>query len=174
MITAKQLRELLNYNPETGVFSWSVDLSNGIQSGDTAGSINKDGYMLIGINRRLYYAHRLAWLYIYGQFPKQCIDHINRNKSDNRIANLRSVSHGGNSINRPIQSNNRSGITGVRFDKRRDKWVAEIKSNGKYVYLGVYNNKLEAAKKRRKAEIEYGHCTYNFKTSAAEYIESCS
>ena len=90
MITQEELKELLDYNPETGLFTWNV--YNNIKNKTTAGTFN-DGYIQIKIKQKIYQAHRLAWLYVYGEWPKGQIDHINGIRDDNRIENLRDVTN---------------------------------------------------------------------------------
>ena len=98
-IDFKRLQEILDYDQETGIFTWKINQCGARKKGQIAGTKNKNGYIVIR-HKKLYYAHRLAWLYVHGIFPDSVIDHINRNKSDNRINNLRSVSHADNMYNR--------------------------------------------------------------------------
>ena len=151
----KYLKEILNYNSESGVFSWKKRLSNRVNVNDRAG-VCYDGYLLVGINNNQYPAHRLAWFYVYGEWPENQIDHINHNRADNRIINLRLASYKINSMNRPIQSNNTSGYVGVGFDKRYKKWSASIKINGKRKGLGYYFNVIDAVIARKMAEYKHG------------------
>lgn len=100
-MTQEELHQLLEYNPETGEFFWKSCVSKRIKVGQKAGSICKiHGYELIGIKNKQYRAHRLAWLYVYGKWPNPEIDHINRVKTDNRIANLREADRSMNNLNR--------------------------------------------------------------------------
>ncbi len=92
-LTAEYLRSILHYDQETGIFTWKVRTARRVKAGDVAGCSDGDGYRLIKVQSRLYKAHRLAWLYIHGSWPKDQIDHINRIRTDNRIANLREVSN---------------------------------------------------------------------------------
>jgi len=101
MLTQAELHQYLNYDPQTGIFTWKVKLSDKINIGQKTGCKNNRGYLLIKINKKLYRAHRLAWLYVYGYFPKFTIDHINRIKTDNRIENLRDVTIQENLKNKP-------------------------------------------------------------------------
>jgi hypothetical protein len=140
-LTAERLRELVHYDPETGIFTRKVD-RGGHKAGEVMGALSHRGYMKIGVDMRRYYAHRLAWLYIHGEMPK-VVDHINGNQMDNRIANLRNVDQAANVQNITRKSrNNKSGFLGV--SPKRKKWAAQISVNNKTVRLGVYDEK-EAA-----------------------------
>ena len=154
-LTAEKLRELLHYDPETGIFTWKVSTSNGVKVGDITGCPSGPGYLGIRLQRRLHSAHRLAWLYVYGRWPKGQIDHINRNRTDNRICNLREVSHKQNNQNRSKAGNNTSGHTGVVWHKQRSKWQATIKHNQKNVSLGLFTNLEDAVAARKAAEKLY-------------------
>jgi hypothetical protein len=132
------LRSLLDYSPETGLFVWRLSNSNVSPAGSLAGrSVNSDGYRQIVINRRFYKAHRLAWFYVHGVWPDQ-IDHINGDRTDNRLCNLRNVTSLLNTHNqRKPHCNNRSGFLGV--SKRADgRFQAEIRVSGKKRYLGAF------------------------------------
>lgn len=138
MITQTRLKELLDYDPETGVFTWRVQTSNYIRIGDVAGMIDVHGYCVIGVDRKLYKAHRLAWVYTYSIIPdKMQIDHINGNTKDNRIDNLRCVTCVVNQQNqRKARCDNTSGFLGVHpYGKG---WRARIMVNGKDKYLGTF------------------------------------
>lgn len=148
MITQQELKELLNYDQETGIFTWikiSPHLSRLI--GTKAGTKRKDGYYRVYIDNKRYYLHRLAWLYVHGELPKT-IDHVNQNPSDNRIDNLRNVTQLENMRNRKLSSNNTSGITGVTYNKSRKKWVAQININDKGYFLGHFDTAEDAKTKR--------------------------
>ena len=154
-LTAEKLREFLHYEPETGIFTRKVSTARRVKAGDVAGCPDGRGYLLIQAQSRLYRAHRLAWLYVYGTWPTDQIDHINRIRTDNRISNLREVSHKQNGQNRSKPSNNTSGYTGVRWYKRISKWVAQIRHNYKHIYLGCYNTIEEAIAARKAGELKY-------------------
>lgn len=135
MITVERVRELLIYDSETGVFRWKV-ASTRVKIGDVAGS-DGDGYRVIRIDQRNYKAHRLAWLYVHGEWPAKDIDHINGVRSDNRIANLRDVSRSVNIQNlRRARSDNSSGLLGV--SRNRGRWRAVINLEGKRHHLGYF------------------------------------
>lgn len=148
MITQNHLKSILNYDQETGIFTWKIKKGKKV-----AGSIaGKDchGYISIGIDYHQYFAHRLAWLYVYGVMPSK-IDHVNGNKSDNRILNLRPANTSQNACNSKVRSDNSSGIKGVSWDKTYKKWYAKCCINQKQYNLGKYINKADA----EKAVIEF-------------------
>ena len=154
-LTAEYLRSVLHYAQETGIFTWKVSTSRRVKAGYIAGSLDGGGYLSIKVCSRPYLAHRLAWLYTYGEWPKDQIDHINRNRSDNRISNLRDVSHKQNGQNASKPSNNTSGHPGVYWHKRDSKWVAQIRHNYKQINLGCFTNIEEAVSARKAGEKLY-------------------
>ena len=156
MLTQSELKKHFYYDAETGVFTRLTSVSSNAKKGDIAGSKCGHGYLLIAINKKRYMAHRLAWLYVYGEWPKGCVDHINHIKNDNSISNLRDVSYKGNSTNMPRNTLNTSGLTGVYWHKVKEKWQACIGVDGDVLYLGYFLGKFEAACARKSAENEYG------------------
>ena len=143
-LTVERLREVFDYNQETGLFTWKVRVAKCVHIGTIAGCIEKRiGYTTIGIDKEIYFAHRLAWLYVHGRWPDQMIDHINGKKSDNRFANLRKVTPEGNSQNvfRPNRRN-KSGYMGVIFFQ--NKWRANISIKGKTQWLGDFDSPQKA------------------------------
>lgn len=153
----KRLQELLDYNKNTGEFRWKIKKSRNIKIGDIAGYINELRYRKIMIDEKFYLAHRLAWLYVYGKFPKNEIDHINHKRDDNRINNLRDVTHLENHKNTSIQKSNTSGISGVHWYKLVGRWAASIKVNGEFKHLGHFKNIKDAKRARDKAKAKYGY-----------------
>ena len=138
-----RVRELFNFDPDTGVFTYKqVPRNTGFKIGDEAGYIRDGKYRMIKIDGRPYYAHRLAWFYMYGVWPAKIIDHINGNKQDNRIANLRNASMSQNKSNGETYANNTSGYKGVV--KCGKRWKAQITHNNKVIYLGLHDTKEEA------------------------------
>jgi len=113
--------------------------------------LDKDGYLIATIFKDFYMAHRVCWLLYYGEFPKYQIDHINHIRADNRIVNLRDVSHTDNMKNKKRYKNNKSGFMGVSWDRISNRWVANITINKKQVCLGGSNSKAEAIKMRKEA-----------------------
>ena len=141
-LTLERLKELLHYDPETGVFTWiKASYRNERRIGTTAGCTDPVGYIRIGIDGVQYWAHRLAWFYVNGVYPENVIDHRNRNKSDNRISNLRDVPHQMNMQN----MKDRKGRTLPRgVVKRNSKYAANISVNGKPVRIGTFETAEEA------------------------------
>ena len=138
VMTQNELKEILHYEPNTGMFTWLISKGN-IKAGDVAGSHGKHNHLYIKINGKNCYLHRLAWLYVYGKFPINMIDHINGIAEDNRIDNLRDVT---NTINQHNQKtahvNSKSGLIGACWNKQNKAWKAQITHQGKVIYLGLY------------------------------------
>lgn len=156
LLTQIELKTLLSYNKDTGQFCWlGFDPLHLKDKGKKAGYIGERGYTRIKINNKLYRAHRLVWLYVYGHWPKHEIDHINGDKSDNRLINLRDVPK---RINRQNQIkpmvDNRTGFLGVSVRKRDGKYIAQIGCNGKSVYLGSYDSPIKAHARYIQAKID--------------------
>ncbi len=154
-LTAEYLRSVLHYDQETGIFTWKVSTSRRVKVGDVAGSQNGGGYLQISVQSRLQLAHRLAWLHTYSEWPEDQLDHINRIRTDNRVANLRDVSTKQNMQNAGKYSSNTSGHPGVSWHKRISKWVASITHNKKRIHLGYFENLEEAIAARKAAEKLY-------------------
>ena len=156
MINQLKLFEILNYNPETGLFIWLKSIPQiRIKIGDVAGTILNDGYIQIKTNGKKYFAHRLAWLYMTGELPENDIDHINLIKNDNRFCNLRKATKTQNFGNKRKLSNNKSGIKGISWAKKANKWLAQIQINNKRIHLGYFNNIDNAAKAYENAAFKY-------------------
>lgn len=134
-LTASELRERLDYDPETGVFIWKKTLSSKNLNGKNAGKVNSHGYSSIKINYRNYLAHRLAWLFVYKEWPKQFIDHINGNRLDNRIANLRTANY---------FINNRNRTKAKGFSRVGNRFRARIVVNDRTIHLGLFDTEQEA------------------------------
>lgn len=156
MITLEYLKSILDYNPDTGIFIWKVNGNNQfVKIGGVAGHMRKNGYIVIRINKKNYRGHRLAWMYIYGEFPSEQIDHINHNRADNRISNLRLASNQENQRNASKRKDNTSGICGISWAKRQNKWRADIKVNQKQINLGYFADINQAIEARKNANIKY-------------------
>ncbi len=143
MLTADRLRHLLFYDPDTGMFTWLNPLGTVAKRGDPAGAKPDHGYIRLRVEGRLYKAHRLAWLYVYGKFPDAEIDHINRDGLDNRIGNLREATRSQNMMNGIARKNNKAGVKGVH--RKGGRWVASICKNSKPISIGYFLTKEEAA-----------------------------
>jgi len=156
--TQKQLKSLLHYDHNTGDFIWKINSRNKRNKGKIAGCVRKglNAYRLIKINRKIYFAHRLVWLYVTGNWPENEIDHINGNKSDNRFNNLRDVKPLENQRNRKRPIDNTSGCIGVNWHKTNKAWQAKITVQGKTLFLGLYHDINDAIKSRKEAEAKYG------------------
>lgn len=139
-VDAGTLRAVLSYDPETGVFTRIVATSNVIRAGDVAGGHHNEGYVRISVGNRRYLAHRLAWLYMTGEWPSKEIDHINGVRSDNRWVNLREATSVENNRNR----HDYHPFKGTCFHKPNGKWNARLKVNGKHRSLGYYHSREEA------------------------------
>lgn len=144
-VTVERLKELLDYDPMTGLFKWKVR-RKGVEAGDVAGAVNHEGYISIGIDNSVYKAHRLAWLYMFGRMPNGMMDHRNGDRADNRIENLREATPGQNSQNKHVASakNKSSGLMGVSWSNDRNKFYARICVNGKVRALGRFDTAEEA------------------------------
>lgn len=139
MLTQNRLKELLHYDPETGVFTWIAN-NKRIQKGCVAGHEHANGYIRIAIDGYQYKAHRLAWLYMTGESPQQQVDHINNQKHDNRWLNLRLASNAENSLNKPIGKRNTSGVKGVHWSIEKERWLAQLTIQGKKVQIGSFDD----------------------------------
>ena len=159
-ITQQQLQQTLNYNPDTGIFTWAND-SKRVKAGTKAGTITNQGYVRIKILDKVYMAHRLAWLYVYGVMPSEQIDHINHDKANNRIENLREATNQQNQFNKPKSKYSKSNYKGISFHKKSNKWLAQININKVNTYLGIFDTEEEAAlayqNKSKEIHKEFAH-----------------
>ena len=151
---------LLEYEPETGLFRWKVKRNSyggKIAPGVVAGTVNKDGYVCIKVDGRLWRAHRLAWLFVTGEVPAKGmeIDHVNGSRSDNRWVNLRLASKAQNMWNAKRPAANVSGTKGVSWVADRKQWLARIKAHGRVIHLGQFSSKDEAIAARKAGEAKY-------------------
>ncbi len=152
MITANRLRELLDYDHETGWFTWVVSRPHR-PAGSRAGTTTDNGYRAVSIDGTRYYEHRLVWLWMAGTFPPEEIDHINRQRHDNRFCNLRCASRCENGANRASDSNNRHGFMGI-WQARNGRYAAGITKNGRKTFLGYFDTAEEAHGAYAQASIE--------------------
>ena len=153
-LTAERAREVLEYDPDTGMFTWKI-ARPGCVAGAVAGTINGDGYVQIEIDFVLHKAHRLAWLIVTGEWPKGQIDHINRVRTDNRWCNLRDATPLDNSRNRTPNAGSKSGVVGVTAAGK--KWSAYIGVDNRTIRLGRFDDLADAVAARMSAErIHFG------------------
>jgi hypothetical protein len=152
-MTQERLREVLHYNPETGVFNWRKQRP-GCVPGREVGTIT-NGYRQIQIDYKLFRACRLAWRYTTGSWPDCLVDHINGIRDDDRWCNLRAATYEENARNKSLCPRNTSGKVGVYQIKANGKWGAEIGINGSNIKLGCYEVKVDAVAARCEAEKHY-------------------
>ena len=160
IVTQEELKRKFSYNSKTGLFTRLKKMGN-----FKAGSIvvikpHHSGYLYLRMTLdsgevKSFSLHRLAWLYENGILP-EFIDHLNHNRSDNRILNLRSVTRQDNNMNQTLSKHNTSGVMGVSWHKRQQKWCAGIKVKYKKIYLGSFDDKNDAILARKEAELKYG------------------
>ena len=159
------LKNRLDYNSETGVFKWKFKnvnqpddkIFNKLFGGKIIFSKNHNGYLQIKIDKKSFLIHRIAYLFMTGEWPNGQIDHINGDRVDNRWDNLRVVNNEENQKNQKIYSNNTSGVIGVSWCETKNKWKVQISGNKKRIYLGLFKNFNEAVRARKNAEVIYGY-----------------
>ena len=174
-ITPQLLRELLDYDPETGSLTWkrrnpkwfadgkrgacaAANVWNARYAGKYAfTALDTNGYRRGAIFRQSLYGHRVAWAVYYGEWPDDEIDHIDGSRANNKIENLRAASRSENCLNIAMKSSNTSGVTGVSWDKINELWESRIHNNGKCKRLGRFACLSAAAIVRKAAESRYGY-----------------
>jgi len=154
ILTQDRLKELLQYDADTGVFTYKIKRLR-CEVGAVAGTRDNHNYLLCSIDGKIYKLHRLAWLYVYGHWPDNQIDHIDHNPSNNAIANLRDVSSAKNHQNRSRKTKSTSGHLGVSWHKINKRWQAAIVLKGKSIHLGQYTDLDAAIAARKQAELKY-------------------
>ena len=155
ILTQSRLKELLTYDPDTGVFNWRAKRRT-VKAGAIAGTRSPKNYISISVDAKVYLAHRLAWLYTYGDWPTSELDHINRICDDNRAANLRLADRYTNTRNTKPRKDSLSGVKGVRWHKTQARWESRIQHNHKPITIGYYGNLQDAVQARKIAEILLG------------------
>ncbi len=142
-MTQEMLRSLVEYDADTGLFTWLERRGGTADANGRAGGLQKTGYVSIVIGNKRYLAHRLAWFYVHGAWPQHQIDHVNGDRADNRLSNLREATNRQNQANRKVTSS--SGVKGVSWSKTKRKWVAGIYTNKKRTYIGYFDDKAAAS-----------------------------
>jgi len=170
-LTQEIVQHLFNYNSETGELRWKRAPFTCSKKGASANT-NCNGYYHVRVYGKIYGVHRIIWLYVYGYLPENDIDHIDRNRANNKISNLREVSRQCNQRNTGLQSNNKSGVTGISFKPLHFAWTASIKVNGKHYSLGIYTDYIEAVCTRLAAEECLGWPDCNVNSPAYQFIKS--
>ncbi len=160
ILTQEYLKSILDYNLDTGIFTWKVNKAQRTKIGDVAGWLS-NGYTKIEINNNSYNAHRLAWLYVYGKLPENLVDHIDGNRSNNKISNLRESTYQTNSQNYKTPKTNKSGVKNVSWYKSMNKWVVSISVKKIKKTIGYFDNlefaELVAIEARNKYRGEFAN-----------------
>jgi hypothetical protein len=147
MLTHEYVKRLFDYDPATGLLRWKVSRPKLARIGSLAGDTRSKGYSVVRIDGSPYMIH-IIWLWMTCELPNQTIDHADKNPRNNRWANLRQATRSQQQMNRGVQANNRSGHTGVHWEKRRQKWLAKIYIGRRFIHLGSFNSLTEAVKCR--------------------------
>lgn len=157
-IVYNYMKEFYSYDSDSGKFIRVKESRNSNPVGTFVGTLNEElGYYVANIKCKLYYIHRLVWLYHYGEYPSELIDHINGDRADNRLSNLRLASYNGNQYNRRLSKNNKSGYKGVSWCKVRNKWLSQCMIGKKHKFLGYYDTADEASEVYQKyTKIHHG------------------
>jgi len=160
-LTHSRVRERLDYDPKTGILSWKKGTGRrGTLKNGRAGTLNTKGYRQVHVDGKTYRAGRLIWFWMTGEWPTHLIDHINRDRGDDRWANLRQATHSENAINRPLDHKNKSGYKGVR--KEGNRWRATIYKDYRPIHLGFFPTPEEVAIEYQKAAQKlYGEFAQN-------------
>jgi hypothetical protein len=158
MLTAERLRELLRYDPETGIFTRLSCPSRPSWIGKTVGSDRGKGWLSTRLDGAQYFMRDLAWLYMTGEWPTHTVDHENRVKADNRWANLREATHAQQAQNRKVYRTSKSGVPGVirvPYGRQEPRWRTQIEIGGRALYLGFFEDFELAEFVRKEAERKY-------------------
>lgn len=152
-LTIERLKELYHYDPSSGVFKRLKKTSNRGSLGVVSGHTRKDGYQVLRIDGELYFLHRLAWFYMNETWPPE-IDHIDGNPSNNTFSNLREATSSQNKINRQTGKKSRNIPKGVCWHKGASKWMAQVRKDKQYIYLGLFESLEKAVAEYEKASKE--------------------
>lgn len=153
-LSHEELKRLLHYNPETGIFTW-LNTRGSVKAGKKAGRTHRGrNYQRIRINGVIYQSHRLAWLYMTGKWPENQIDHINGIKDDNRFHNLREATNSQNSFNKKARSDSGTGYKCVSWHRKSRKYAAYIRIKGRQVHLGTFDTPEEAHEAYKQKSLE--------------------
>ncbi len=156
MLSVEDVRKFFNYDPETGLITWRVKRSQNVRIGDLCGYARSNGYLHVGFAYGLHYAHRIAWMHFHGEEAPEYVDHIDGNRANNRIANLRAATRALNAQNvrRAYSNNKSSGLLGVYWRKIERRWQAKIQLNKKSYDLGFFDTKEAAHEAYLRAKRE--------------------
>ncbi len=153
-ITQSRLRELVAYDPETGILRYLRDVG-GKKAGERCGWLHPAGWRYLSVDGKTYRAARLIWFYMTGEWPDRLVDHENRIRDDDRWVNLRLATGAQNARNATLSRRNSSGVKGVMWYKRHGRWTASIRVDRKLIHLGYFSTIEEAAAARRAAELQH-------------------
>lgn len=170
-LTQARVKELFDYR-EDGKLIWKKQIGSRAMVGTVAGYLGKNGYRQLRLAKKLYRGHRIVWLWHYGYLPENGVDHINRERDDNRIENLREVSMSCNIRNTGNFSHNTSGVKGVRLYRSGEKWIAQVKVSGKSIHLGTHLDFFEAVCHRLAGEQALGWPGCDSSSPAYQYVQA--
>jgi hypothetical protein len=154
LISHSDLCSILDYCPNKGIFTWAITDRLGFK-GKIAGSLRPSGYITINFGGKYYQAHRLAWFYVTKKWPRCYIDHVNGNKSDNRIINLREANQSQNIANSKLSKANKTGYKGVSYSRKQQAYQACLGKDGKQLFLGYFDDPEEAYQAYVKAALTH-------------------
>lgn len=172
VLTQARVRELFDYDQKIGNLIRRTSQSSKNSVGDIVGYRGNNGYLYVRVDGRLYLVHRVIWMYVHGYFPEHYIDHINRDKCDNRLENLREATNKCNMRNSKLRSDNKTGITGIFLLKDRGKWLANIRVDNKTKFLGEFIDFTEAVAHRLAAEECLFWSRSNSNSTAYQYMQN--
>ena len=156
-LTQAKLKEHMHYDPDTGVFTWVKPTTNRVKAGDVVGTLGKGGYVFTALFGQKQYLHRLAWLYCYGELPSAQVDHIDHDRANNRLANLRIATNQENARNQKRRRSNSSGVTGVSWYRATSKWQVGIYVDGRRKHVGHFEELDAAVAAYAKAKRQFGY-----------------